>query len=496
MYPPYIAPSGAEQPRSAPFSFALIPFRALICRPSWTIVETRFPDTFEVHMLRRGALVLFLIVGVGIAAVLAAASFGITWPWQPQTAEAPADPGSKATPSPANTASQSRETAPTAHDAAKAIEETTAALNPEKQVEAPKQGSVALDISRISPDGPSVFAGRAEPDSYVTVLEDGKPAGTVKADANGDWSLSTEHRFASTDPKLTFEASATPPAAPAPPAAETPKVAAKPAEPAQRSASVVANDVMKKFEDLVAKAREDAKKEQDTKAQADATPQSDATPQNEATAQSEANSQSEAKVEPKPDTQQLAVAPDAQPTPAAKAEQPTQHDESASSAAGRATANAGSSAGASSSATTNTHENGAAPETPVAAAEAPIAPGSQPGKTEAIPVPIMFVYNEATLTPEGQHAASLLLEYLTLKRLSAVELTGHADERGTSEYNMDLSRDRLATVSDLLKNGGYSGELKLTPKGKSEPFMGVDRQHYSGEALFQLDRRVELRVAR
>ncbi|WP_439541868.1 OmpA family protein [Hyphomicrobium sp.] len=432
-------------------------------------------------MLRRGALVLFLIVGVGIAAILAAGSFGITWPWQQQTAVAPADPGSKENPSPAATASQSREVAPTEHEAAKAIEETTAALSPEKPGEAPKQGSVALDISRVSPDGPSVFAGRAEPDSYVTVLENGKPAGTVKADANGDWSLSTEHRFATTDPKLTFEASATPPA---PPAAETPKVAEKPAEPAQRSASVVANDVMKKFEDLVAKAREDAKKEQDAKAQSEANSKGEAKPQNEA------------KVEPKPDTQELAVAPDAQPAPVAKPEQPAQHDESASSAANRATANAGSSAGASSSATTNTHENGSAPEKPVTTAEAPIAPGSQPGKTEAIPVPIMFVYNEATLTPEGQHAASLLLEYLTLKRLSAVELTGHADERGTSEYNMDLSRDRLATVSDLLKNGGYSGELKLTPKGKSEPFMGVDRHHYSGEALFQLDRRVELRVAR
>jgi outer membrane protein OmpA-like peptidoglycan-associated protein len=417
-------------------------------------------------MLRRGALALFLILGVGIAAILAAGSLGITWPWQQQTADAPAAPGSEMTPSPATTASPSSETAPTTHEAAKAIEETTAALNPEKQAAAPSQGSVTLDISRISPDGPSVFAGRAEPDSYVTVLENGKPAGTVQADSNGDWSLSTEHRFASTDPKLAFEASATPP--PAPPAAEAPpKVAEKPAEPAQRSASVVANDVMKKFEDLVAKAREDAKKED------------------------EAKSQSEAKVEAKPDTQELAIAPPAtQPAP-------SQNSESASSAADRATASAGSSAGASASATTNAGENEAtAADKPVTTAEATIAPGSQPGTTEAIPVPIMFVYNEATLTPEGQHAANLLLEYLTLKRLSAVELTGHADERGTPDYNMDLSRDRLATVSDLLKNGGYSGELKLTPKGKSEPFTGVDRKQYTGEALFQLDRRVELRVAR
>ncbi len=40
------------------------------------------------------------------------------------------------------------------------------------------------------------------------------------------------------------------------------------------------------------------------------------------------------------------------------------------------------------------------------------------------------------------------------------------------------------------------GELDLVPKGKSEPFSGVDRSKFSGEALYQLDRRVELRVYR
>jgi outer membrane protein OmpA-like peptidoglycan-associated protein len=130
-----------------------------------------------------------------------------------------------------------------------------------------------------------------------------------------------------------------------------------------------------------------------------------------------------------------------------------------------------------------------------ASAPAEGARASTEGPT-VIPVPIMFFYNEATLTPEGRRAASLLLEYLTLKHLSVVELTGHADERGTHEYNMDLSRDRLETVSELLRQGGYDGELKLTPKGKTEPYTGVDRSAYRGEALFQLDRRVELRVDR
>lgn len=52
------------------------------------------------------------------------------------------------------------------------------------------RGAVPLfDIVRISPDGNAVIAGRAIPGSKVTVLEGGKPIGTVTADARGEWVL-------------------------------------------------------------------------------------------------------------------------------------------------------------------------------------------------------------------------------------------------------------------------------------------------------------------
>lgn len=114
----------------------------------------------------------------------------------------------------------------------------------------------------------------------------------------------------------------------------------------------------------------------------------------------------------------------------------------------------------------------------------------------SIPVPITFFYNEAALTPEGDRAAKLLLEYVKLKRLSTISLSGHADERGSDAFNFELSRERLDTVASLLRDGGYVGELELVPKGKSEPYLGVDRTKFSGETLYQLDRRVELRFTR
>jgi outer membrane protein OmpA-like peptidoglycan-associated protein len=113
-----------------------------------------------------------------------------------------------------------------------------------------------------------------------------------------------------------------------------------------------------------------------------------------------------------------------------------------------------------------------------------------------IPVPITFIFDEANFTGDGRKAADLLLEYLKLKHFDRITLTGHADERGSEKLNMDLSRERLDTVAHYLRKGGFAGKLDLIPKGESEPFLGVNRSEYSQDALWQLDRRVELIIPR
>lgn len=400
-------------------------------------------------MLRRVALSILLLIALGIAGIFAAGHLGINLPWEIATTEGDTPSDDRAGPP------KSEPSKPT-DSAEKAIEETTAALTPSPKGQQ-QYGSVAIDISRISPNGVSVFAGKAAPDSYVTVMEDGKAAGTVKADSEGEWMLSTEHKFASADPKLSYEVSTTPPPAPEPPPAKIAK-----ADPAPTSA---AGEVMRKFENMVEEARKEAKKE--------------ASPANESAAAEPPSANSN-------------------PTPSASAPE-------TNSAATADTNTSSSSSSSSSSAERTAPSRDATPSSPPSAVTADAAPtvtvqppkaASEGVKTDAIPVPLMFVYNESKLTSDGERAAALLLEYLTLKRLNSVELTGHADERGTDNYNYDLSRERLETVARILKDGGYAGELKLSPKGKSEPYMGVDRSAYSGEALFQLDRRVELRVTR
>lgn len=59
---------------------------------------------------------------------------------------------------------------------------------------------------------------------------------------------------------------------------------------------------------------------------------------------------------------------------------------------------------------------------------------------------------------------------------------------------MGLSRDRLKTVRDFLRAGGYDGRFVLIPKGETEPFADVDRESLAPKDLYQLDRRVELHL--
>ena len=113
----------------------------------------------------------------------------------------------------------------------------------------------------------------------------------------------------------------------------------------------------------------------------------------------------------------------------------------------------------------------------------------------SLPQPITFVYDEASFTPDGRRAAAALSEYLRSQGPETVTLSGHADERGSQSYNMELSRERLHTVANYLRDHGFAGELVLVPKGKKEPYAVPDRPSLAKGDAYQLDRRVELHLA-
>jgi outer membrane protein OmpA-like peptidoglycan-associated protein len=122
--------------------------------------------------------------------------------------------------------------------------------------------------------------------------------------------------------------------------------------------------------------------------------------------------------------------------------------------------------------------------------------GSAKPEAKIVPVPITFLTGEGTMTPEGVRAAHLLAEYVRIVKPHTITLSGHADVRGSDDYNFDLSRRRLETIRSFLRETGYTGDLNLLPKGKSEPYQGIDRQTASVQEVYQADRRVELRLAK
>jgi len=136
-------------------------------------------------------------------------------------------------------------------DAVDAVQE---ALTPPPKSEG---GAPAFDIARIDPNGTSVFAGRAEPNSAVTITADGKELGTAQADDNGEWTFTTEEKIANPDAKLAlFKA----PPGTVPRVAETaPKAAEVKPEtapsPSAKSAQSVTSNMIKNLEGMVAEAR-------------------------------------------------------------------------------------------------------------------------------------------------------------------------------------------------------------------------------------------------
>ena len=77
---------------------------------------------------------------------------------------------------------------------------------------------------------------------------------------------------------------------------------------------------------------------------------------------------------------------------------------------------------------------------------------------QSSPAPITFVYNDTTFTTDGRRAAELLAKHLISQQPATVSLSGHADERGSDVYNIELSRRRLMVVADYLRDSGFVGK--------------------------------------
>ena len=83
------------------------------------------------------------------------------------------------------------------------------ALSPAKERAAREPAApeaLTFDAVQVSPDGPSVFAGRAPPGSHVAVLANQRPFATATADQHGDWVAVTENKIGRGDHQFSLTA--------------------------------------------------------------------------------------------------------------------------------------------------------------------------------------------------------------------------------------------------------------------------------------------------
>ncbi|MBI3183381.1 MAG: OmpA family protein [Myxococcales bacterium] len=83
--------------------------------------------------------------------------------------------------------------------------------------------------------------------------------------------------------------------------------------------------------------------------------------------------------------------------------------------------------------------------------------------------PIRFEFNEHKLTGEAQGVLGRLADCIK-KQKARLTLEGHADERGTEEYNLQLSNKRAASVRRYLVDLGVaSSQLETVGYGENRP---------------------------
>lgn len=105
---------------------------------------------------------------------------------------------------------------------------------------------------------------------------------------------------------------------------------------------------------------------------------------------------------------------------------------------------------------------------------------------------VFFAFDSSELTPAARETLQKQGEWLREHRRVAATIEGHADERGTREYNLALGERRATAVKNYLVALGIpANRLETISYGKERPaVLG------SGERVWRQNRRSVLNVQR
>jgi len=101
---------------------------------------------------------------------------------------------------------------------------------------------------------------------------------------------------------------------------------------------------------------------------------------------------------------------------------------------------------------------------------------------------VYFEFDKSSLTSKSIQTLKSAVDALNKNPSIKITLSGHADERGTREYNLALGQRRAETVSDyFVLNGINKSRISVKSYGEEKPVAyGQD------EVSFSKNRRVEI----
>lgn len=101
---------------------------------------------------------------------------------------------------------------------------------------------------------------------------------------------------------------------------------------------------------------------------------------------------------------------------------------------------------------------------------------------------LYFEYNSSAIDERSRIIATRHAQHLGKNGGASVNLEGHADERGTRDYNLALGERRAQTVAQIMNAAGANSQIKTISYGEERP---VDTAHTEG--AWQSNRRVEIK---
>jgi peptidoglycan-associated lipoprotein len=104
---------------------------------------------------------------------------------------------------------------------------------------------------------------------------------------------------------------------------------------------------------------------------------------------------------------------------------------------------------------------------------------------------VFFDYDDSTIRVDAQEALAAKVPFLRANPAVRLRIDGHADERGSVEYNLALGMRRANAVRDYLTGFGIEvSRFDVNSMGEDQPLA-----HGSNESAWSQNRRAEFRVS-